>query len=254
MHRVIEVLGHEVRQGEEGDNDRDNHEVVEHIAQLPDEVVGHHRAEEDEDEREDGVDEAALLAEEVSNVDLTEEVPAEDGGEGEEHQADGHEQAAGGIAHDAGEGDLRHVGLADALGGAGGKDAVAGIQGGDHDQCGHGENDKGIDEYTDHGDNALLVGAAALCHGVGVRGGAHAGLITEKAALDALADGLREGKAEAAADDGLRLERIAEDHTEGFRDEADAGDEHRKSSDDVKAGHDGNDFFRPGGDTVAAAE
>ena len=34
---------------------------------------------------------------------------------------------------------------------------------------------------------------------MGVRGGAHAGLVTEKAALDALADGLLEGKAEAAA-------------------------------------------------------
>ena len=35
-----------------GDDVGDDHEVVEHIAQLPDEVVGHHRAKEDEDERE----------------------------------------------------------------------------------------------------------------------------------------------------------------------------------------------------------
>ena len=75
------MLDHKVRQGEEGDGVGDDHEVVEHIAQLPDEVVGHHRAKEDEDEREDGVDDDALLAEEVGDVDLAEEIPAEDGGE-----------------------------------------------------------------------------------------------------------------------------------------------------------------------------
>ena len=192
--------GNQPAQRHDGEEVGDDHELIEHIRKLPCKVIGDAGAEEDEHYGDDGIHRDRLFAEQVFHIDAAEEVPAEDGGEGKEHQADGHEQAAGGIAHDAGEGDLRHVGLADALGGAGGKDAVAGIQGGDHDQCGHGENDKGIDEYTDHGDDALLVGAADLCHGVGVRGGAHAGLITEKAALDALADGLLEGKAEAAAE------------------------------------------------------
>ena len=62
---------------------RHDHELVEHIRQLPDEVVGEQRAEEDERDRDDGVDEIGLLAEEVAAVDAAEHVPADNGGERE---------------------------------------------------------------------------------------------------------------------------------------------------------------------------
>ena len=75
------------REGEESDNVGDDHELVEQVAQLPDKVVGHGGAEVDEDERKAGVDAAALFAEEVDHVDLAEEVPAEDRGEGKEEEA-----------------------------------------------------------------------------------------------------------------------------------------------------------------------
>ena len=60
---------------------------------------------------------------------------------------------------------------------------------------------------------------------VGVRRGAHTGLIGEQAALSALGDGDLQRRAEAAADDGLRGKGIPEDHAEGRGDVLDAGDE-----------------------------
>ena len=61
------------------------HQVIEHIHQLPDQIVGHQSAQEDEHQSNDGVDHGAglgiLLAEQVDHVDLTEHIPAEYGGE-----------------------------------------------------------------------------------------------------------------------------------------------------------------------------
>ena len=97
------------REGEEGDDVGDDHELVEQVAQLPDKVVGHGGAEVDEDERKAGVDAAALFAEEVDHVDLAEEVPAEDRGEGKEEETHRDEHIARGLAEDRAEGALGEV-------------------------------------------------------------------------------------------------------------------------------------------------
>ena len=68
----VGMLDDVARQGEQGDGVGDDHELVEHVAQLPDEVVGHRGAEEDENQREQRVDVGALFAEEVDHVDLAE--------------------------------------------------------------------------------------------------------------------------------------------------------------------------------------
>ena len=47
----VGMLDDVARQGEQGDGVGDDHELVEHVAQLPDEVVGHRGAEEDENQR-----------------------------------------------------------------------------------------------------------------------------------------------------------------------------------------------------------
>ena len=72
--RRVRVLDDVAREGEEGDDVGDDHELVEHIAHLPDELIGHRGAEENENKGEHGVDAVALLAEEVGHVDLAEEV------------------------------------------------------------------------------------------------------------------------------------------------------------------------------------
>ena len=57
------------RQSEQGDGVGNDHELVEHVAQLPDEVVGHRGAKEDEDKRETGVSAVAPFAEKSQDVD-----------------------------------------------------------------------------------------------------------------------------------------------------------------------------------------
>ena len=62
------------------------------------------------------------------------------------------------------------------------------FQRGDDDERSHGEHKEGIDEHTDHGDNALVVRLIDIGKGMCVRCGTHTGFVGEKSALDALAD------------------------------------------------------------------
>ena len=150
------------REGEEGDDVGDDHELVEQVAQLPDKVVGHGGAEVDEDERKAGVDAAALFAEEVDHVDLAEEVPAEDRGEGKEEEAHRDEHIARGLAEDRAEGALGEIRFVENGAGrrraAAGERAVACVERGDDDERVEREDDEHIDEHADDGDNALFVG------------------------------------------------------------------------------------------------
>ena len=97
-------------------------------------------------------------------------------------------------------------------------------------------------------------GMLDLCHGVGVRGRTHTGLIGEQAALDALADGGLQGVAQAAADDGVGEEGILEDHADGLRQIGQAQDEQDQPADQIQNGHDGHELFRDSGHAVHAAE
>ena len=141
----------------------------------------------------------AALAEEGLDVGLAEEVPADDGGEGEEQHADGHEGVAegaeGGVEGGLGQGGALE-GAVDRLQQAGGQD----------DQGRQGQDHEGVDEHAHHGHDALILGLFHLGHGVGVGGGAHAGLIGEEAAGHAVAHGLLDAEAQRAAEDGLGVE------------------------------------------------
>ena len=150
------------RQGEQGDGVGNDHELVEHVAQLPDEVVGHRGAKEDEDQRETGVSAVAPFAEKVGHVDLAEEVPAEDRGKGEEEEAHRDEHAAGLVAKHRAEralGKIRLVeGAAQCCCAAAGERAVARIERGDDDKRVKREDNEHVDEHADDGDGALLMG------------------------------------------------------------------------------------------------
>ena len=98
------------------------------------------------------------------------------------------------------------------------------------------------------------MGVLDIGHGVGMRGGAHTGLIGEQAALDALADGLLQREADAAADDGVGHECILEDHADGLRDVLDAGDQHDQAADEVQTCHDGHQLLGNGADALYAAD
>ena len=246
--------GHDAGQRDECDHVRQHHELVEHIRQLPDQIIGQAGTEEDEDNSDDGVGKVCLLAEEIIDIDAAEEVPADDRREREKQQADGHERIAERITEHARERDLRHVRLGDAVDRAVGQRAVAGVERGDDDERRHGQDDERVDEHANHCDRALLVRALDVGQRMRVRRGAHTGLVREQAALGALADSRLECVADAAADDGLRHEGVLEDHAEGLRHVADAGKEHDQTADQIQAGHDRHDLLRDGGDALHAAD
>jgi len=253
---------HDLAQSEEGDGVGDDHQVVESIGQLPNQIVGNQSAQEDEDQSDHGVNHGGslgiLLAEEEVGVDLAEQVPAQNGGEGEEEQADGHEDVAEGGAEHGAEGGLGQVGLADhglSGGGAGSvQGAVSGVEGGDDNQSVEGEHHEGVDEHADHSDDALIVGVLHVGLSVSVGSGTHTGLIGEQAALGALADGGLDAGAEGTAQNGLRLEGVLEDHAEGGGDVLDAGHENHQTAEEEETGHDGDDLLGDGGQTLDAAQ
>lgn len=130
-----------------------------------------------------------LGAEQVLDVLFAEEIPADDGRESEEEQADCHKGDAKGP-----EAAFKSLlGQSDAGGGA-----VDGVGHEDDEGC-HIQHDKGIHENADDGDKALLGGILHLGDGMGVRGGAHARLVGEQAARHAVAHGFLDARADDAA-------------------------------------------------------
>ena len=220
-------------QGEQGDDVGNDHEVVEHIRQLPHQIVAHHGAHQDEHQSDEGVDHGAglgvLLAEKPDGVDLAEQVPAQNRGESEEEQADSHEFGTEAGSHHRAESGLGQIGLAEHGGHiphiAVCQRAIGGVEGADDDQRVEGQHHEGVDEHTDHRHNALLVRILHVGLSVGMGGGAHTGLVGEQTTLGALRDGLLDGVAERTAHDGLRLKGVLEDHAEGGGDVPDAEDQ-----------------------------
>ncbi len=232
-----------------------DHELIEHVGQLPDQIVGQAGTKEDKHDCNSRINLAgSLAAKQEVDVDAAKEVPTDDGGEGEEQQADGDYTVAEGGAEYLTEGQLSHIGLGDTVCGAGGQNAVAGIERGDDDKRGHGQHHEGVNKHTDHGDDTLIVGLLYLGNGVGMGSGAHAGLIGKQAALDALADGGLQRIAKAAADDGIGFKSILEDHTEGLGDVADAGDQDNEAKEQIEGSHDRHQLFGHRGDPVDTAE
>ena len=76
------------------------------------------------------------------------------------------------------------------------------------------DDDERVDEDADHGDDALVVRVFYLRHRMGVRSGAHTGLVGEQAALGSLAQ-RRDDAERHAADRCLRVEGAGEDELEG---------------------------------------
>src|SRR5699024_3328950 len=184
LYRLAPAFGdghHDGGQGEQGDGVGADHEVVEQVGETPHQVVGHGGAQEDEHQSQHAVHGGGLFAEQVHHVDLAEQVPAQHSGEGEEEQADGHEDGAKVGAEHGAKGGLGQVGAVEGGGDvphiAPSQGAVVGVQGGDDHQGVEGEYHKGVDEHADHGHHTLLVGVFHVGLSVGVGGGAHACLV-----------------------------------------------------------------------------
>ena len=168
-------------QGKQGNGVGNDHQIVEHIRQFPNQIIGHQGAQEDEYQGNHHVNLDTLLSEQVIGVDLTKQVPAQNGRECEEEQTHGNEHGTGGLSINGTESSLCQVGFVQHGGDithiAVGKRAVRGVKSGDDDQSVQGQNHKGVDEHTDHGHDTLLMGIGNIGLGVGVRSGAHTGFI-----------------------------------------------------------------------------
>ena len=244
---------HAAGKGDERDGVGDDHELVEHVGELPNQVVGQKRAQEDEHQGDDRERRHGLLAEQILDVDLGEQVPADDGREREEQQTDGYERRAQVVAEQARERQLGHVGLIDALVETLRQRAVAGVEDGDGDQRGDGDDDERVHEHGDHRDDALLMRVLHIGQRMRVRGRAHARLVGEQAALGALRQ--RGDDAEGdAADRRLRVKGALEDKSERIDHMRAVRHEHRDTADQIDDGHDGNQLLGDGGDARNAAE
>ena len=87
-----------------------------------------------------------------------------------------------------------------------------------------------------------------------MRGAPPPRLVGEQAALGALRNRGLDGVAKAAADDGLGLEGILEDHADGGGDVLDADDQDDQAAEQEDSRHDGDDLLRDGGEALYAAK
>ena len=237
-------LAHLWGKTDDGDEVGDGHEAVEGVGQLPDEVGGEDAAAEDAaaDDQAEGQD--AVFAKEVAHVHLAEHVPAHDGGEGEKEEGDGQEGDAAG-AEGAVEGLLRD---------GYGLEVGALISAGEHDNEGRGATDQDrVDKDAGHGHEALNGGVLDVRHGVGMRRGAHTGLVGEEAARYAVADGVFHHRTGCTARRGFRGEGLADDALEHVGHVADIKEEHDERAEDVDQRHEGDNELGDGCDALLSA-
>ena len=249
-------------QGEESDGVGDDHQLVEQIGELPDKIVGGQSSEENEDQGDDLVDDHGSVAKQVDRVDAAEHIPAEHCGKGKEEQADRNKDAAECSPECFPESSLCQVCPGDGLAGCIDlvsrksirKNAPGCVQGGNNDEGIEGENNKGVNENTDNGDNSLVVRRLDIGLSVRVGRGAHTGFVGKEAALGTLGDGGLECHTEAAAYDRLGMKSVTEDHGESGRYIANAHEEDDQAACQKDRRHDGDDLFRDIGQTFHPAD
>ena len=188
-----------------------------------------------------------MMFEQVSNVLLTEEVPTDDGGEGEEEHADCDEDCAE-VAICALERSLSQLSSGQRL-------VVflqlAGAQYGESSQV---QNDQSIDEYRADRNQTLVARMVNLCYRMRMWGRTHTSFVGEQAAGNAKLDRGGYRNAGEAAQSSTRIERADKDLTERFREVADVHDDQNQSAQDVEDCHDWNQFLSYGRDTADAAQ
>lgn len=82
------AMHHRTAEGNQRENIRQHHEVVEEIRQLPDKVVGENGAEKNKYNAKHGIAQVRFFPEEIVYIDAPEEIPADDGGKSEKQKAD----------------------------------------------------------------------------------------------------------------------------------------------------------------------
>ena len=153
LHDVLVMcsLCDQTGQREERDEVREYHQAVEQVGQVPDQINVQRGADHDAGNNDRGVSLDRLVAEQRLYVLLTEEIPADNGGKREEQHADRNKCAAD-RAEGGGEGSLCELGALQAV-----RSARIEHAGGQDDHRGQRQYNKGVDEYGNDGDLALIL-------------------------------------------------------------------------------------------------
>ena len=208
---------------------------LEGVGDIPRQGQLHGGADQQEDHEDDLIDLAGLVAQQELEAAGAVQAPGEDGGQGEQGQADSHDHRRDGAAEDGPEAGDRQL-RADAL--AIGDALHAHAQQNHHG--GHGTDDDGVHEDLEHAVNTLLNGVLDIRGGMGHRSGTKAGLVGEDAAANALGNCRLDGCAGYAAGDSGGIERAHKDALEGVGDSGDVDNDHNQGRDHIDDRHDGH--------------
>ena len=116
-----------------------------------------------------------------------------------------------------------------------------------------GQDYKSIDKYAHHGDDSLVRGMFHIRGGVGVGGGAHAGLIRKKASGNAVAHGFLYCDAQHAAGNGLGIKSAHENIMEGLSHAGAGQNQNDYAADNIQDSHQRHDLFCKAGDSLNAS-
>ena len=244
----------DVGQDDQADQVRDSHQGVEDIGDVPDQFQGLRGADIGDQREHDTVDDVVFRGiEQVLKGFFPVIFPAEDGGIGEQHDADGNHVAAHGadkaFKGRDGQGDAfqRHaVGIGDA------QDAGRG-----NDQARNGADDDGIEERARHVDVALADRIIRVGSSRRDGRGAHAGFVGETAAGDAVADGVHNTHGNGAQDtaaDGFGIKGHDEDLVQAVGNGGNIAEDAGQATCHVEDGHGGNQDGRNAGNGFDAAQ
>lgn len=120
--------------------------------------------------------------------------------------------------------------------------------GGEDHHSGEGEDHEGVNKDADHGDLALFLGVLYLSQGMGMRSGAHTGLIAEQTSCHTDAHCLLNADTSGAAHNCLCAESGSKDHAQGFGDSLMVDHQESGAADDVEERHNRDNLFGEGGD------
>ena len=242
------LLCYNAGKGEQSNEVRESHKAVEDVGDGPNGGNGHVRTDENCYDVEVAVDKNCLLAAvgEIFKAALTVIIPAENGGESEEDEAE-HQNKCGKLGSEGksglecGGGDVNA--LKTDVPGAGYYDA----------KTGDGADNDGVYKGAGHGNKTLTNGRLGLSCGCRDGSGAETCLIGEDAAGNALLHSYGDA-ADDTAGNCLRIKCAIEDGCKSGRDLACIADEKSYSEENIDDCHKGNYDLSNGGYTLETAD
>ena len=105
------------------------------------------------------------------------------------------------------------------------------------------QDDKCVDEHTDHCAESLVMRGFRFRSRVGMRGGSHAGLVGEEAAGNTVTDRLTHCDSCTCAENRLRVKRAFQNRKECCRKSRNVHADQDQAADDVDTCHDRNDLL-----------